>query len=264
MITRSSLWILIILPFILILAHVIGILRGVEQGIVSVTAPLQGTLYKIGVSMREALYRTDRESVRKENEKLRQDLILAKSELSRINELEVELLELRGLLNFSRRLHKKTVTANIIGERTLGAARTILIDRGSENGIKKDYPVVSRDGILIGKIFDVKEKTSLVLIILDSRSRIAATVQNNDRTIGVIEGGHGISSSMKFIPQTETIEVGTTVITSGLEETVPRGLLIGTVESIRKDPREPFQEATIKPFADFKKLITVAVIVGEL
>lgn len=249
----------------IIFAYVTGALRYAGNAAVGAILPVQSFLYKTGKKLGQVMEsEPDKSEFIAENEKLKNDIEEIKLKLSEFVENETELQELRGLFNFSQRLQKKLLLATIVGERNLGSAKTIVLDRGSQDGVKKDYPVVNQDGIMVGKIFEVKDKSSLVLILLDRRSRVAATIQNRDRTIGLLEGGHGLSSSMKFIPQAESVEVGNLVITSGLEETVPRGLILGTVESVIKDVREPFQEATIKPLVDFKKLITVAVILPEL
>ncbi len=258
-------WIFILLPFLVIVAHSAGFLKPVERGVARVALPLEGAFFRVGIGIKNFFKNQFeiREST-SENALLREQIVHLESELGRMHELEIETQELRGLLNFQKRTETRLVAGNVVGERTVGSARTFLIDRGSDDGLQKDLPVVNRDGILVGKIFDVKEKSSLVLILLDGRSRVAATIQNRDGTTGIVEGGYGLSSSMKFIPQSEEIEIGDLVVTSGLEETVPRGLIIGTVESITKEVRDPFQEATIKPLVDFEKLITVAVILPAI
>lgn len=258
-------WLLISLPVIVIIANSIGIFAPISRVASGVLLPVQGALYRVGSNIKNVFVReADRRETESDYEKLKDESARLQKALAGMNELEAEVRELRGLLNYQKRTDVKMTVANVIGERTISSARTLLIDRGSDDGILKDLPVVNQDGILVGKVFETKEKSALVLLLLDRRSRVAATIQNKDGTIGVVEGGHGISSSMKYIPQGENIEVGNLVITSGLEETVPRGLLIGTVEGVTKDIREPFQEATIKPLVEFSKLITVAVIKSEL
>lgn len=255
----KRLWLLIFLPIIFVAAHSLGALAPLTRAASKLLLPTQGVFFRIGLKIRGALSGLggarsgDSETQKKEIARLTK-------ELADLYEMQTEVRELRGLLNFKKRMEVKTVVGTVIGERSVSSARTLLIDKGTNDGIAKDYPVVNQDGILVGKVFETKESSALVLMLLDRRSRVAATIQNKDGTIGVVEGGYGLSSSMKFIPQSENLAVGDIVTTSGLEETVPRGLLIGTVESVIKEVREPFQEATIKPMIDFEKLITVAVI----
>ena len=258
-------WLLIFLPIIIIIGNSVGVFAPISRATLKVMLPVQGVLYRTGSDIKNIFQKEiNRRETESEYEKLQGEVARLHKELAHLNELEVEARELGGLLNFQKRTGVKMVVANVVGERTISSARTLLIDRGSDDGILKNLPVVNQDGILVGKIFEVKEKSALILLLLDRRSRVAATIQNKDGTIGIVEGGHGLSSSMKFIPQGEKIEIGNLVVTSGLEETIPRGLLVGTVEGVVKDVREPFQEATIKPLVEFNKLITVAVIKPEL
>lgn len=265
MTTSRRPWVFILIPLILIVARSIGVLKPIERVISKTALPIEGAFFRTGIKIRSFFQsKAEKKSEKEELETLREEVARLLSEVARGNELDAEVRELRGLLNFQKRSGAKTVVANVAGSRTVGDAKTILIDRGSSDGILKDFPVVNQDGILVGKVFEVKENNSLVLILLDRRSRVAATIQNKAGTIGIVEGGHGLASSMKFIPQSEKIEIGNLVVTSGLEETVPRGLLIGTVESVIKKIRDPFQEATIKPLVDFEKLITVAVVIPSI
>ncbi|MBI2099613.1 rod shape-determining protein MreC [Candidatus Uhrbacteria bacterium] len=261
MLKANNSWIFALIAIFLIFSHWIGLLNPVLKTVFTVTAPLQKTFYVLGSRVRGVFSEAKGDKIpAEENQKLREEIKSLELKLSRYYEMETELNELRGLFNFSRRSSGRLVLASVVGERTVSSAKTLLLDRGSDQGIQKGMPVVNQDGILVGKIFEAKNNSSLVLILLDRRSRVAATIQNKDKTIGIVEGGFGISSSMKFIPQSEQIETGNIVVTSGLEENIPRGLIIGTVESVIKEVRQPFQEATIKPLVDFKKLITVGVI----
>ncbi len=252
-------WLLIFLPILLIAAYRLGALAPLTRGMTKLLLPAQGIFFRIGSGFRGAIGKIG-SSDEKNEQALKEEVARLTLELAELNELQTEVQELRGLLNFKKRTELKTIVGNVVGERTVTSARTLLVDKGTDDGVVKNYPVVNQDGILVGKVFETKKSSSLVLMLLDRRSRVAATIQNKDGTIGIVEGGYGLSSSMKFIPQNEDVRVGNIIVTSGLEETVPRGLLIGTVESVAKEVREPFQEATIKPLVEFEKLITVAVI----
>ena len=83
---------------------------------------------------------------------------------------------------------------------------------------------------------------------------------SRDRSIGIVEGGYEISIQMNFIPQNEELNVGDAIVTSGLEETIPRGLLIGRVEAVKKEAYEPFQQAVITPAAPLHALTVVTVL----
>ena len=80
---------------------------------------------------------------------------------------------------------------------------------------------------------------------------------NQDRSIGIIEGGFGLTIRMTFIPQQEIVEIGNIIVTSGLEKNVPRGLVIGEVASVEKEPFEPFSKIRFSIFHLFSKSLIV-------
>lgn len=182
-------------------------------------------------------------------------------EQAQITELTNENDELRQELNFQKTSKTTLAPANVIGTGLVDSEQTILIDRGTTDGIAIGQPVIVGNGILVGKVLQTDTDTSIVRLINDNDSRIGATVLSSDKSIGVIEGGYGISLKMDFIPRNETIIVGQQVITSGEDTNVPRGLLIGTVTSVQNEAYQPFQEAILTPEADLSKLSLVAVII---
>ena len=91
---------------------------------------------------------------------------------------------------------------------------------------------------------------------------VAATVANSDQTTGIVRGERGLSLKMELIPQNEVISGGDVIITSGLETGTPRGLVIGTIDSVIKESRSPFQTAIIRSPVNFGNLDYVLVIIG--
>ena len=112
----------------------------------------------------------------------------------------------------------------------------------------------------MGKITKVEKQLAVVRLISDNQIKVAATVLNNERSLGVVEGGYGLSVRMSFIPRNEVVQVGDQIITSGLELNIPRGLLIGSVAAVENEPYQPFQQAVLTPAADLAKLTLVSVL----
>ncbi len=166
-------------------------------------------------------------------------------ENARLRSLEQENQEMRELLEVQERARYQFVPAQVIGKTPEVETQALLLDRGSADGVTVGMPVVASDGFLLGKISQASEHTSVVVLVTDSRSRVAATVLNNDRTLGYVEGGGGLGMSFRLIPQHEFVATGDTVVTSGLEAGVPRGLVIGRVGRVSREPQEPFQTAVV-------------------
>ncbi len=164
---------------------------------------------------------------------------------------------------FNKNKYYHHVGAEVIGENIDPVGSTLIIDRGSDSGINPGNPVIVGDGIMIGKVLRVNEQTSLVRLLNDSQSRVAAMVMNGEKSIGLVEGGFGISIRMNFIPQNEKLNLGDLIVTSGLEQGILKGLLLGKVEVIEKEAYQPFQKAILSPLVDFSKIDLVSVIVYE-
>ncbi len=175
--------------------------------------------------------------------------------------LEQENNELKKVLNFSQKQPSyKVLTATVVGKNTENTERVIAISSGLDSGIKVGQPVVVLDGIIIGKIIRVEQNISWVRLINDSNSKIAAVILNKESSQGVVEGGYGLSVNMNFIPRNEQVTASETVVTSGLDPDVPKGLLLGTVAAVINEAYQPFQKAILNPATDLSKITVVGVI----
>jgi len=183
------------------------------------------------------------------------DTLKAKNDL-----LEQENSQMRGQLNFIKTNNYQTIAAEVIAQNLDTVDRTIILNRGAEAGVQIGQPVIFADGILIGKIFKVEPQLSFARVLSDNQSKIAATVQNSDHSLGVVEGGFGLSIKMNFIPRNEIIIPDDRVITSGLELGIPRGLIIGKVAAVENEAYQPFQQAIISPSIDYEKINIVGIL----
>jgi rod shape-determining protein MreC len=168
--------------------------------------------------------------------------------------------ELRQQLKYSRTVNFTTVGGDVIVRNEQGSNGSLIINKGATDGISAGDPVIVDNGLLVGKISHVELRSAIVQLLTDNKSKIAATVMNNQKSIGVVEGGYEISVQMNLIPQHELVSIGDMIITSGLETQIPRGLLIGRVEAIKKEIYQPFQQAVLTPLAPLESLTTVLVI----
>lgn len=186
------------------------------------------------------------------------------SQAARAERLEDENAELRLLLSYSERTRYRLVSAAIIMRSVAPQTKTFVIDRGTDDGVVEGAAVLSGDGILIGKITSTTSATATVTATTDPTSKTAASLLNRSRTIGLAEGGTASLMNMRYIPHDEDIRINDLVITSGLEPTVPAGLLIGIVNAVEKDPTAAFQEAVVEPLLDIRRITTVAVVTDHL
>ncbi|NBS41543.1 rod shape-determining protein MreC [bacterium] len=191
----------------------------------------------------------------------RDSALIDKAELDRLRD---ENQELRDALGFVARQSLRSVLASVVSRSIGPEASSVVIDRGSDDGIVVGAPVVSGAGIMIGKVTSVTRGSATVRALSDHASATAVTLYNESRTIGVAEGLSGSLLSLQYVPQDEKISVNDIVVTSGLEQNVPSGLLVGIVNQVNSDPIAPFQTAVLEPLSDVRRVASVAVLVPNV
>jgi len=139
--------------------------------------------------------------------------------------------------------------------------KNIIIDKGKSAGINLGAPALNSQGIVIGKVVEAKDDSAEICLITNSECKIAAALQNNEKTVGIASGQHGLTIKMDFIPQTVALNEGDIVVTSGLEPNIPRGMVIGKISKIDKESNELWQSATIEPLLNFDNLVVVSVLI---
>ncbi|MBU0597108.1 rod shape-determining protein MreC [Patescibacteria group bacterium] len=257
--TFINITIVVILTIVL---HYVGWLRPVENIFRNMVNPASNIIYNVYVRVgdnHEHFESVDELKASYENLKL--DLEARKIDLVQFELLQEENLELKKQLEYFLGNNFTHLGAQVIGKNIDPLGSTVLINRGSNNGLKIGDPVVVSQGILVGLVATVEENSAIVRLINDSQSRVAVTLLNKDRSIGLIEGGFGISVQMNFIPQNESVTIGDIVVTSGLTRDIPKGLLIGQVETITREAYQPFQNAILTPSTNLDKLFNVSVII---
>lgn len=262
--TRNYLFLGFILVLI-IFFHYLGWLTFIERSVKALIIPISTKITHWRVSSQDffSSYFSDKDEL-----VTRYDKCLAKNQDTdiaevKIKDLEQENSELRKQLSFFHRRNFTHVTANVVGLNTDNIEKMIIINAGEQDGLKIDQPVIVGDGVIVGTIAKVEKDISMVRLINDNQSKVAATLLNKDGSLGVVEGGYGLSIKMNFIPRNEVVLVGDKVITSGLEENIPRGLLIGEVSVAENEAYQPFQQAVLTPAVDLSKLFIVSVLISN-
>lgn len=247
-----------------IVFHFLSWLTPIERTIRSIIRPLASGAYSFSVSLenevqvfntQEELEKAYVELVSKQNECIVDESI--------VSLLKTENETLKQELKFVRERELNHVGARVVGKGIDPLEQTIVLDRGKTSGIVVGNPVIVGNGILVGQVIRAEEGTSLVRLLEDSQSKLGVTFVGNETTLGVLEGGFGISLHINFIPQNETVEVGQTVVTSGIVG-MPKGLVVGKVEAVEREPYEPFQRAVVTPMSRYDALSAVTVLVDTL
>ncbi len=173
----------------------------------------------------------------------------------RVNETEI----LAALVDFSRSNPESTYkAASVIGRDPSPFLHYIIINRGSNDDIRRGMPVVTNQG-LVGRIDAVIADAARVQLVTDPASSVNVYLQNTD-TSAVLYGSVTGDISLDLISQNVTVEAGDLILTSGLGGGYPADLIIGQVVTVRALEFELFQQATVQPAVDFSRLEIVLVI----
>ncbi|HWG17756.1 MAG TPA: rod shape-determining protein MreC [Acidobacteriaceae bacterium] len=201
----------------------------------------------------------DLRHVRQQNQQLQQQLTQMRIQEAAIAEDAREGRRLQALLAFKEKYVASTVVAQVIGTSGSDLTHVLTIDKGSNDGVKPDMAVITPDGI-VGKIREVFPATAEVLEINDQTSG-AGVVLENTRIRAILHGTSSGRAQIGNLTADSRIKPGEPVVTSGGDQVYPRGLPVGTVQSIAPDPdRQPYTDIVIKPAVDLNRVEEVLVI----
>ncbi len=186
--------------------------------------------------------------VRQENRTLQKEVDRLQREEMFLLEAKRENERLHQVLQLREHTSPPTIAARVIGKDPSNWFRSILIDKGFKEGINKNTAVFCPQG-LVGRVIEVLERTSKVQLITDPNCAVGALVQRS-RVGGVVVGEVGPFCRLRFLPQDAEIQVGDSVLTSGLSGLSPKGIPIGTVSAVHKKENALFQEAEVLPRVD--------------
>jgi rod shape-determining protein MreC len=198
---------------------------------------------------------------REENLELREKVDQLTAERNKAFERAAELDLLRMQLALPTRPQYRELAANVISRDASLWFRRLTIDRGTLDGVKRDMPVATAGGI-VGRVISVGPNFAMVQVITDKHAGVGAMLQAS-RAMGEVRGRDDHRCELKNISTSEKVEVGESVVTTGLDRIYPKGLLVGTVESIDADPNAPWHKIVVKPAAPVDRVEHVLVLLVE-
>lgn len=198
------------------------------------------------------------QGVEDENRQLRRELELLKEQNGQLREASAATERLATLLEFKKQALPTLVAAQVIGRDTGNWYKTIIINKGSSDGLQADQGVITPVGV-VGRIVKTTSSTAVVLLVTDPNNAIAGLIQRT-RDEGIVEGTTQGLARLKYIPLLSSARSGDRVVTSGLVGGFPRGLPIGTITKIDKEEEALFQSAELSPEVDPNRVEEVLVI----
>ncbi len=196
--------------------------------------------------------------LQKENEILKQRVSELQKESNRKEEAILANERLRKLLEFRDKIPTCMVAAEVIGQDPSSWFKSVTINKGETDGVKKGMAVISPDGV-VGQILKAAPHYATVLLITDYNSAIDSIAQKT-RARAIVEGCGENRCQLKYLLRTDEVNVGDVIVTSGLAGNFPKGLLVGEIRRVEKKGRGVFQYADLVPSVDLTKLEEVLVI----
>jgi rod shape-determining protein MreC len=195
------------------------------------------------------------------NDQNEAEIARLQSQIIELQQQNSELEVLSALLDFARtHAENEYITAAVIGRDVSPFLHYIIINRGSDDGLRRGMPVVSSQG-LVGRVAAVTADGARVQLITDPGTAINVRIQPSGAE-GSLAGSITGDITVESIPQDAAIQTGDLVLTSGLGGNFPPDMLIGQVSGVRQRPVELFQTANLEPVVDFSQLEIVLVIVN--
>ena len=204
------------------------------------------------------------EDLEKENAALRVDNRQLRATNQALRDVEHEVNRLRHALNYRERSIFKLVPAEVIARDSSTWWRTVTINRGKEDGIDGDMPVVTDEG-LVGKTTTVSQNITVVLLISDENCKVAASIEGS-REQGIVSGERvaaGLTPllDLNFLSKQADLKPGQKTFTSGVGGVFPSGIPIGAVKTFKL--RELDGQAQLTPAVDMTRLEDVFVVTGR-
>ncbi len=239
-----------------------GYLSPLINGAVQPVYGVQGWLYDRFQAIQDFINApADIARLRQENAQLRSDNASLQTQIINLQQQVTEIDLLTALLDFARaRPENSYQAAAVIGRDPSPFLHYIIINRGSDDGIRRGMPVVGQEG-LVGRVAQVTANASRVELITDPSSQVSVELQPS-QVDGLLTGSITGDLGIDLIPQDAQLSAGDLVFTSGIGGLYPSNIVVGQVTSVTQEAQALFQTASVQPVVDFSRLQIVLVIVN--
>jgi rod shape-determining protein MreC len=268
---RAVLALLVVLSLLLLTAYFGeahgGRLHSVQRGFLTVVSPVQDGANKALKPVRDLFgwfgdtlhAKGQRDQLRKQNDKLRHELIANESEKGSYAQL-LAMYHLDNRLSVS---DYRPVTATVVFKSPNLWYSTVIIDKGSSTGIRRNDPVINGEG-LVGKVTQTASDGAQVSLITDSSMGVSARIETTGST-GIVQPKVGDPNDLllQYLPANTSVEPGQYVVTSGTvsspdDSLYPPGIPIGQVSSV--DEESAYKSVNVHPLANLHNLDVVQVL----
>lgn len=201
----------------------------------------------------------DMATLRAENARLESEVAMLQSEVVALQENLAQSDILYTLLDFARtNPEHEYVAATVIGREISPFLQYVIIDKGSNDGLRHGMPVVTQQG-LVGRIDALISDAARIQMITDANSTVNVKLQTAG-VEGLVRGSVTGEISLDMVPVDVEVQIGEILMTSGLGGTYPPNIFVGQIFSMQSRQNVLFQTGSIQPVVDFSNLSAVLVI----
>lgn len=229
-----------------------------ERTVMTIFSPVPKFVNWIGGTAQDMHYGyLDMRRAVNENVELRRKVASLTTENLKLRQSGSDMRRLRSLLAYSEQFAFETSMAQTIMLDTAGRFKSIIIDRGSDDGVQVNDIIANANG-LVGRVVLTTKDLAKVQLVTDNNCSVGALVERTRRQ-GVVRGGGGTMVQMFDIPSLADVQPGDRILTAGIDGVYPKGIPIGAV--VRSEPGQSlFKSVTVKPSVDFGTIEEVIVI----
>jgi rod shape-determining protein MreC len=200
----------------------------------------------------------DLRHLREENKHLQGEVAVLQRRIDQLEEQSLETQRLQRLLAMRESPQAGFLTARVVGKDATNWFKTILLDRGSQEGVRRNQPVLAPDG-LVGRVVEVTPMSAKVQLLTDPVSAVGGLVQRT-RVTGIVSGNLGAGARVRYLPLLADVVGGDEVVTSGMGGVFPKGIPVGRITAVERRSGALFQEASLQPLADLGRLEEVMIL----
>jgi rod shape-determining protein MreC len=200
----------------------------------------------------------DLRGLQEENTRLQGETATLKRRIDQLEEQALETQRLQALLAMRQASRAEFLTARVVGKDATNWFKTILLDRGSLEGVRRNQPVVAPDG-LVGRVVEVTPTSAKVQLLTDPVNAVGGLIQRT-RVTGIVSGNLGAGARVRYLPLMADVVGGDQVVTSGMGGVFPKGIPIGRITAVERRSGALFQEASLQPAVDLSRLEEVLIL----
>ena len=217
----------------------------------SISSPIQSVLWQRG----NALFHEQK------NEQVKEENYLLRAKVLELEALQKEDEQLRQAFGLGIQKDFQITPAHIVGKDVF--EDIITIDKGKNDGLKKDMPVITPGKVLAGKIIEVLNNVSQVMLVSNAKSSFDAAIPEKQIN-GLLKGKGKFFAMLDLVDKNKNLVQGDVVTTTRLSGMFPQNLLVGTVKDVKKNDLVSFQSATVVPFFDINATAILFVITQQV